>query len=707
MAGQPARQRIVVPFDGHTIGQGFNSDTGERVGTGLSVASVGADPVAPGQRAAFAFHMVTSQASFEKELNIGAEIDARYGLFSGGGTFGFAEKSAINSVSTYIVASCVVKNALRSGKGFTPNDIAKPFIAKGDPDGFKKAFGDRFTEALHTGGEFYALVRMTSSNVQHQRKISASLHAELNGLAAAVSFKASFEQAQNDTSSQTEVLVEIHQTGGVGKQIKIPGTDADRIREHMNGFAEAADKSAGAYKAELVTYDTLALPFPPLLELEEKRRVLEDCLAQRQLYWSAISSLTFAQSEDGDRIFQDLPPPEELVARENEFRRVLSDLMAHARAVSSGAIPPTLFPKGPPLPRFKRRAASRFADFWAKRNEPDLLQDEKVLITRIGQAASQMLSVPLEEASPETMELAADMIEELRLKPLPDSQLRSVASLPRMIDAPLRRIISRGAELDDLAGLEPFSRLEVLLVEFAKLRDIQAIASTAGLRELYLNGNEIVDLSALGAHASLEVLRVAGNRIRSLDPMRKLHALRILSIAHGDPDFPDNPIADARALADLPRLANSLTSADQLRLKLFNAEGELLRIGLATRIGNTNRFQFTSDGSGKSEPMLVMGLIEWSDLNLFPTPVVLTVVRFPNGGFPNDENAAVGCTRPNDRTASLPAVDLIRLFSEQPGSLFNTGTLDINTLSTDIVPITVVFTGDLEPPSIFLEVEPA
>lgn len=27
----PARQRIVVPFDGHVIGQGFNSDTAERV----------------------------------------------------------------------------------------------------------------------------------------------------------------------------------------------------------------------------------------------------------------------------------------------------------------------------------------------------------------------------------------------------------------------------------------------------------------------------------------------------------------------------------------------------------------------------------------------------------------------------------------------------------------------------------------------------
>jgi hypothetical protein len=35
------RQRIVVPFDAHVIGQGFNSDTAEWVGRGLIAATVG------------------------------------------------------------------------------------------------------------------------------------------------------------------------------------------------------------------------------------------------------------------------------------------------------------------------------------------------------------------------------------------------------------------------------------------------------------------------------------------------------------------------------------------------------------------------------------------------------------------------------------------------------------------------------------------
>ena len=82
----PSVQRSVIPFNGHVIGEGFNSETGERVSPGLDVREVGSDPIAGGQRADFSFHMLTSQRSFEKALNFGAELDARYAFASGGAT---------------------------------------------------------------------------------------------------------------------------------------------------------------------------------------------------------------------------------------------------------------------------------------------------------------------------------------------------------------------------------------------------------------------------------------------------------------------------------------------------------------------------------------------------------------------------------------------------------------------------------------------
>ena len=55
MADQPARQRIIVPFDGHVIGEGFNSDLAERVGTAIAAAQTGEDTFADGQDASFRF----------------------------------------------------------------------------------------------------------------------------------------------------------------------------------------------------------------------------------------------------------------------------------------------------------------------------------------------------------------------------------------------------------------------------------------------------------------------------------------------------------------------------------------------------------------------------------------------------------------------------------------------------------------------------
>ena len=435
---QPVSQRIVVPFDGHVIGQGVNSETAERVGMGLNAGQVGEDSAADGQTATFSFQMITSQQSLESALNISAEIEARYMLFSGGGKFDFAQKNAVNSSSTYIAASCIVGNALRFGRNFVPTDNAQRLLNAGDTDGFKRAFGDRFCEALHTGGEFHAVVRVTSSNTKHQSDISASLHAEMNGLVAGGSFKAAFDLAKSDTESHTEVDIDVFQLGGQGDQIQMPGSDADKIRDIMNHFAASVHAHAVAFEAELVTYDTLALPGPSAEEQEDKRKVLEDCQARKQKYWSAISELQFLQTEDAGLIFADLPAAADHVRLENEFRRVLGALMTFARSVSVGATPPVPFvPQNEPvLPHFQRRATTSFAVWWARRTDASLLADEKTLVHKIGIATQPLLGAPLDTAPADAVQRAAALLEKLDLSFAgvefsSTPQLHSIADLPK------------------------------------------------------------------------------------------------------------------------------------------------------------------------------------------------------------------------------------------------------------------------------------
>jgi hypothetical protein len=364
--------------------------------------------------------------------------------------------------------------------------------------------------------------------------------------------------------------------------------------------------------------------------------------------------------------------------------------MAHARKVSTGTIAPAVFvPDGePPLPRFKRRLSGNFATWWArsKSNDPALLRNEKLLIADIARAVSGMLTVPLEQATPETMKQATNQLDFLGINMgidhLEFPRHTSLTALPKMIDSPLRKFFGNGTDLDDLAGIESFQRLEEVISVDGHLRDLTALASIAGIRRLDLTVNAITDLTPLAALTGLvwlrldrntiedltplqgltklEVLTITGNQVASLAPLAGLPSLKVLALnanAGGPPsEVIENPLLDVRALAQIPHLANPFAAAAKLRLTVLNQEGALVRAGVAGRVGDSNRFEFVSDADGSSEKIQIQGLAEWKDLNVFTAPVVATAIRFANG------EVGIACTRPDDRTAFLPAGDLVGLF---------------------------------------------
>jgi hypothetical protein len=278
-------------------------------------------------------------------------------MFGGGAKFDFAEKNALNSASTYILASCRIDNSLRSGLNLVPTDAAQRVLNTGDTEAFKRSFGDRFCQALRTGGEFHAIVRVTSSNVNHQSDVATSLHGEMNNLLASGSFKASLDLARADRSSHTEVAIDIVQMGGQGNQIQMPGAEADKIREVMQSFAISAHEHPVAFEAELVTYDTLALPGPSAEENADRRDVLMDCLTRKHKYWSAISELDFLLTDGAQKVFEDVPSLADLATLQNAFRNALGELMTYARNVSIGIVPaiPFVPTAEPVLPRLVRR----------------------------------------------------------------------------------------------------------------------------------------------------------------------------------------------------------------------------------------------------------------------------------------------------------------------------------------------------------------
>ncbi len=351
-------QIIIIPFNDQEIGQGFNFESREAVGTGLSVANVSEDPNANGQIVRTSFNSVTTQESLMESLGVSVSADARYGLFSGGAKLDFAQSHAVNSYSSFIAGRCEVHNATRHGHGFHLTQEAETLVTNGNQKAFKTAFGDMFVRSLKTGGEFYIVARITSASEEHQSKMAASLHAEYNGLAASGSFKASFDTAMKETQSRCEVTVFMSQAGGIGSQASFTGPDATRILERLSTFPQSVLDHPVGYEAELATYDTIPIPVLSPEENEDRNIVLADCLAHKLNYLKALSDLQFLLGPNAGTFFGDLPPTAELANMEKQYRTALNGLMAHAIKVAKGQMsPPQLFepnPAPPPL-NFKKK----------------------------------------------------------------------------------------------------------------------------------------------------------------------------------------------------------------------------------------------------------------------------------------------------------------------------------------------------------------
>jgi hypothetical protein len=68
----------IIPFDGQEIGQGYNSETHENIGTALIVANISEDPVADGQEVTTIFESVTSQESLIESLGCSLRLIFRW-----------------------------------------------------------------------------------------------------------------------------------------------------------------------------------------------------------------------------------------------------------------------------------------------------------------------------------------------------------------------------------------------------------------------------------------------------------------------------------------------------------------------------------------------------------------------------------------------------------------------------------------------------
>ncbi len=607
-------------YNGEDIGMGFNSDTGLAVGTCLDFTPPTGDL---SQEAESDVTIITSHEDLMSKLHMAAELEGHYAFASATGKVDFASSTDYNSSSTFVVARMVLANTVARGKNFKLKADFQHLLDT-DPASFNKAFGDSFVRAQYRGGEFYAVMRVTSIDSKTESNLAVSLQADVQSGVAGGSFKGDFEKANQSENTHSEFTAKFYQKGGAGESQISTTLDVDEIKTRLHNFPDAVTSHPFPYFIEVATYDTVPLPLPSKEQQDDFLLALSDADEKKLRYLQAGNDCDFAALSP--EYFFDPPTPVVLRGMSAIYKQLVNAVISHALAVSRGDIPPLLFdpskltpPLSEPTVVLRKRDVgleNSFADFWINKDNPATRKSDHDLAEDIGGLAADQLNNFSTIADPggdpaKTLQLQGQALVRIVAgfreynwdhdgpRQADRGPLDSVDSLPNMLPKTIQSLSFPQNAIRDTKGLDQFPALISLDLSHNAISSIAELASLTTLSELQLVDNKISDLSALATCASLETLDISGNEIGDLTPLascKKLKSLTLMGttlIANGVATPSDNPITNVLPLANVPALANPFTIGNVLSVRFgILTDGPAAQFtGTATRISNSHAFR--------------------------------------------------------------------------------------------------------------------
>jgi len=332
-------------------GVGIDSPSGKSRNVGV-LGDITNIPNATGSIVTFNLSQVTSDEDLQKSLGVSASGSGGIGCFSASASMDFAEKCHVHTNSVFLLACVEVNLAFSQIKGpkLAPEAYGK--LTDGDTAPFQDMYGDVFVRGMQTGGRFFAVVEVFTSNTTEQESLSLKLKGSYGAFSAQGSFSSDFSQAISNKS----LKITVHSEGG---NVPKEPTSLEEAQNVAATFASTVKGNAVAYAVLLNKYSILDLPKPPnFIDLQNQLDVLAFCAQQRNVIWTALNNVSFIFSNPGQfEIAADQYDITALVA----YRAALeTDLLAVKKAASLAldhprdAALPLLTAKPPALP--KRRA---------------------------------------------------------------------------------------------------------------------------------------------------------------------------------------------------------------------------------------------------------------------------------------------------------------------------------------------------------------
>ncbi len=337
---------IDIPYaNGMDYGMGVNFRDG-------SIAGLAVDPGAPkaaptgagGQTVRYDLNIINTFDDLYKSLGIDVSAGGQYALFKASAKFDYASETKFNSQSTFVVAHCVVENAFAQIENarIVEGSDAYDLLKAGNTTLFQQKYGDGFVRGLQTGGEFFAVISITSSTREEQESIAAKLSAQYGALFAQVSVEFNFNDQMKSQTSKSEIHVSTYQRGGTGDQTSIT-SDVDAVMKRLAAFPAQVLANPVAYSAQLARYITIPLPAGPNpLDIEAQNQALREYAANQLLIRTKRNDLEFVQLHPD--FFVSPPSEDDLNAWQTFFTTEESALLSQASRCSDDA---TMCPTAP------------------------------------------------------------------------------------------------------------------------------------------------------------------------------------------------------------------------------------------------------------------------------------------------------------------------------------------------------------------------
>ncbi|MDQ1419844.1 MAG: hypothetical protein QOJ52_1806, partial [Acidimicrobiaceae bacterium] len=201
----------LVPYtEGMEYGMGLDSPHGKSLNLGV-LGDASSIPNASGDVVTFELTQVSSDEDLQTALGVSASASAGIGCFGASASMDFAQKCHVHNHSVFLLVLVDVNLAFSQIRAPKIDPAAAALLANGDSSRFQAMYGDSFVRGMRTGGRYFAVAEIQTTDSTDQHSLSMSLQGSYGPFSAKGSFSESFSQAISTKSMK----ITSHHEGGV------------------------------------------------------------------------------------------------------------------------------------------------------------------------------------------------------------------------------------------------------------------------------------------------------------------------------------------------------------------------------------------------------------------------------------------------------------------------------------------------------------